>query len=93
MTTKHSPLRVLTAQATKIAMVLKAAERGENIEVSDPVGKIAAARGRDSVTFGVVMDDKVLKIEMAWTTIRSTTAAGIIEYIMRQMREARDVTN
>jgi hypothetical protein len=89
MTTAHSPLRVLKTQADRIAAALKAAERGEKI-ADDPGGKIAAARSRDSVTFGVVMDDKVLKIEMAWSLIRETSEIGISEYILKQMREKRE---
>ena len=88
MTTAHSPLRVLKAQAKRIAAALKAAERGETI-ASDPAHKIATARSKDSVTFAVVMDDKVLKIEMAWKTIAVTSQDGIAEYILEQTREAR----
>lgn len=90
MTTKHSPLRVLKAQADKIAMVLKATERGEN-PVQDVGGKIAAARGKEAVKFGIVMDDKIITIEMPWATIRATSEVGMAEYILNQMREARDV--
>ena len=31
-----------------------------------------------------------IKIEMAWAMIRETSRAGIAEYILNQMREARD---
>jgi hypothetical protein len=55
MTTTHSPLRVLKAQADKIAKALKAAERGEEI-VADPSGKIATAlRDKYSVSFAVAL--------------------------------------
>lgn len=57
------------------------------------LSKIAAARDRESVRFGVVMDDKVLTIDMPWATIRETSTAGISEYILRQMQEARDAVN
>lgn len=87
MTTANSPLHRLKAQADNIATALKAAERGDKI-AHDPGGKIAAARVKESVTFGVVMDDKILKIEMTWVTIRDTTEAGIAEFIVAQMREA-----
>lgn len=90
MTTARSPLRVLKGQADHIAKLVKAIERGEN-PTEDRGGKLAAARGRDSVTFGVVMDDKVLKIEMSWATIRDTSEVGISEFILREMRGARDV--
>ena len=91
MTTKNSPLRVLKAQADKIAKTLKAAERGEEVGVAHE-WKIAAARKEGSVKFAIFMDDKMLKIEMAWTTIRDTSEAGISEYIMKQMRESRETT-
>lgn len=87
MTTKDSPLPRLKAQADKMAALLKKAERGEKFNVNDPAGKIAAARTRDTVKFAVAMDDKILTIEMSWKTIRETTAAGISEYILAQMRE------
>ena len=92
MTTAQSPLRILKAQANNIAKIVKAVERGEN-PMEDRGGKIAAARNRDSVKFGVVMDDKVLTIDMTWATIRDTSEVGIAEYILKQMREARDVTH
>lgn len=88
MTTAHSPLRVLRAQADRCAAALKAAERGETI-AADPAGKIAAARARDSITFAVVMDDKVLKITLAWATVRATSQAGLSDYILDRMRETR----
>jgi hypothetical protein len=92
MTTRHSPLKALQAQANKIAATLKAAERGEKIEARF-AEKVAAARLQDSLKLGVVMDDKVITIDMPWSTIRETSEAGLSEYIVRQMREARDAIN
>ncbi len=89
MTTKHSPLSQLKAQADKIAAMLKAAERGEPIDVRF-AGKIEAARGKSSFKVGIVMDDKIITIEMPWATIRGTNETGLAEYILNQMREARD---
>jgi hypothetical protein len=86
MTTKHSPLKQLKAQADTIAEKLKAAERGE-------IAVKGGARDQESVKVGVVMDDKLLTIEMAWATIKSTSEAGISEYILKQMRESRDTNN
>jgi hypothetical protein len=91
MTTAHSPLRVLRNQADRMAMMLKAAERGEHIPGDN--GKLAAARAKDSVNFVVAMDDKWISIEMPWATIRDTSECGISEYILNQMREARDSVN
>jgi hypothetical protein len=92
MTTKHSPLSALKAQAAKIAATLKAAERGEKIDARF-AEKIAAARDKETFKIGIVMDDKVLSIEMPWSLIRDTSEVGIAEYILKQMRETRDAIN
>ncbi|MGZ2484298.1 hypothetical protein ACVITL_002821 [Rhizobium pisi] len=92
MTTKHSPLSALKAQAGKIAETLKRAERGEKIDMRF-AGKIAEARYKESFKVGIVMDDKVITIEMHWTTIRATSEVGLAEYILNQMRETRNVIN
>lgn len=89
MTTKHSPLSQLKSQADNIAKMLKAFERGEKIEVRF-AEKLEAARNKESFTFAVVMDDKIIKIDMPWTTIRATSEVGISEYILDQMRENRE---
>ena len=89
MTTSHSPLRVLKAQADKIAQKIKAAERGD-LSADDPYGKIAAALDKPSVKFGVVMDDKVITIEMPWETIRKSGEVALSEMILRRMRGARE---
>lgn len=92
MTTSHSPLRVLEAQAYKIAAMLKAVDRGEKVDVRF-AEKIEAARGKESIKFGVVMDDKIVTIDMPWTTLRATSEVGLAEYILKQMRGARHVVN
>lgn len=92
MTTKHSPLSALQAQADKIAATLKAAERGDKIDARF-AEKIEAARTRETFTVGIIMDDKVIRLEMPWTMIRGTDEAGLAEFIVRQMREATDVVN
>ncbi len=89
MTTAQSPLRALKAQADKIAMTIKAAERGEKIDVRF-AEKIEAARKTDSFTVGVMMDDKLIKIVMPWTLIKATSEIALAEYILNQMRESRD---
>lgn len=93
MTTARSPLRVLKAQADKIAQALKATERGQTPFTKDPEGKIAAALKTDRIVFAVAMDDKILKITMTWATIKETSEVGIAEYILKQMRELRDATH
>lgn len=92
MTTKHSPIAALQAQADKIAATLKAAERGDKIDARF-AQQLAAARAKDSFKVGVVMDDKVITIEMPWATIRGTTEAGLAEFILGQMRETRSTIN
>ena len=89
MTTKHSPLSALRKQADKIAETLKRAERGEKIDVRF-AEKIEAARGKEIFKVGIVMDDKIVMIDMPWATIRSTSEAGLSEYIVKQMRETRE---
>jgi hypothetical protein len=92
VTTSQSPLRALKAQADGIAQKLKAYERGEKLAFHF-AEKIEAARDKPSFTFGVVMDDKVIKIEMPWTTMRETSEVGLAEYILKQMRGSRDSIN
>lgn len=92
MTTSHSPLRVLKHQADTVAKTLKAIDRGETV-ATDSGGKIAASREKGEVTFGVVMDDKVLKVTMQWSTIRAASEAAISEFILDYMRGARETAH
>ncbi len=87
MTTKSSPIQVLKAQADKIAAMLKAAERGDKIDVRF-AEKIEAARARGVFKVGIVMDDKVITFDMPWATISATSEAGLSQYIVDQMQEA-----
>lgn len=92
MTTKNSPLSRLKAQADNIASLLKKAERGEKIDVRY-AEKIKAARLTEIFKVGIVMDDKIITLEMPWTTITESSEAGLSEYIVRQMQEAPDAAN
>lgn len=87
MTTARSPLSQLKAQADKIAATLKAAERGEKIDVRF-AEKIEASRAKETFKAAIVMDDKIIVIEMPWTTIRGANETGLAEHILNQMREA-----
>lgn len=89
MSTKNSAVRVLRAQADKIAATIKAAERGDKIDVRF-AEKIAAARNAASLSVGVVMDDKILKLDLPWTVIRETTEKALAEYVLKQMQEIGD---
>ena len=91
MTTSLSPLRVLKAQADNIAKIVKAIERGE--PVNDPGGKIAVSRIKGIFKTGIVMDDKVITIEMSWTMIRDTSEVAIAEFVLKQMRGARETSH
>ena len=93
MSTARSPYRKLKAEADRIAAQLKAIERSDALGVPDPAGKVAAARQRGAINCAVVMDDKILKIEMPWSMIKDSSEAGISEFILKHMREARDAVH
>jgi hypothetical protein len=84
--TSRSPLSALKAQSDKIAKILKAASRGE---VVDPSGKIGASIEAGVVKFAVVMDDKVVQVEVTWDKIRETSEVALSEYILKLMRNER----
>lgn len=88
MTTKHSPLAMLQGQAKMVAAVLKQAERGDAgpINLTD---KVLEARKNPTFKTGLVMDDKVITIELPWTKIAETTEPTLAEYILDLMRESR----
>lgn len=86
MTTSRSPLSALRSQSDGIASALKAAERGERVHAIF-AEKIEEARGRPSIRVGVVMDDKVINMDLPWTTIRNLSEVALSEYILRQMRD------
>lgn len=86
MSTAHSPLSKLKAEANRMAAILKATDRGEN----DHNPTIAAARKKDRIVFAVAMDDKILKITMPWTDIKASSEAALSEFILKHMRESRD---
>lgn len=80
MTTKNSPYAKLKAQADKIAAILKHPKARSQSKRPDA----------PTVNVGIVMDDKVIRIDMAWTLIAETEEAALAEYIMRQMQETDD---
>ena len=93
MTTSNSPLRALKAQADMIAKTLKAVAAGKGPSIYDPAGKIAAAMKRETFKAGIVMDDKVITVEIPWATIRTSDEAGIAEFILNHMRGQRPPVN
>lgn len=86
MTTKNSPVSALKAQASAIAAMLKAAERGDKLPVRY-AESIAAARARGSFKVAIAMDDKIITVELPWATIQETSEAALVEYIVGLMRE------
>ena len=64
------------SQAANIAKILKDKERTE-----------ATASRKNDITFGVVMDDKVIKITMSWGIIKEYSKESLTEYILNQMME------
>jgi hypothetical protein len=42
---------------------------------------------------GIVMDDKVITLDIPWTTIAETEKAALAEYVLGLMRESRAVLN
>lgn len=85
MTTARSPYNELKVQADRMARTLKMAARGERI-ADDVGGKIAAAREREVVRFAIVMDDKIISMQMRWAFIQEVSEAGISEYIVSHMQ-------
>lgn len=86
MTTAHSPDHLLRAQADKIAKTLKQIERGDDVGVADPGGRMATSRTRPDVVFGVAMDDKIVKVTMSWARIRETDERFLSDFIVTQMK-------
>jgi hypothetical protein len=88
MTTKNSPLSALKTQADLIARTIKAAERGEKIDVKF-AEKIIAARNRPSIKFAIAMDDKIITIDMPWSAINGTSEVELAFCILERMQEKR----
>jgi hypothetical protein len=65
--------------------MLKKIERGE---VND--AKIEAARATPCIKVGVVMDDKIVSIDMPWATIRASAEPVLSAFVLKQMQEARE---
>lgn len=73
MTTKDTPREELKVQSDKIAKALKA--------------MCDTPRAKSYIKFALVMDDKLLSIEIPWQTIDDTTEEALSEYILLQMQE------
>lgn len=87
MTTADSPPAKLRAQAHRIAETLKRSALGEKI-ADDPAGKIPASKERGSCKAGIVMDDKIITIDVPWATIEAASVPELCEFIFEQMSKA-----
>lgn len=94
MTTKHSPLNKLKAEADEIARSMKAIERNDmtGFDTRD-VEKIRASKNAGVFKTAIIMDDKIIKIEMSWDEIRASSEAGLSEFILGLMKESRDTVH
>lgn len=79
MTTKNSPVSELKRQAKEMVRQLRIANATRV--------RIPPAMRAKSIKFGIVMDDKVLTIEMDWSAIDESTDVQLVEFIVKQMRE------
>ena len=85
-------MTTLKDQAATIAAALKRLEQGEpqvrdphGLFINEPTSKIIAACSLSGVTFAVLMDEKMVTIEIPWVTIRDSSEKGIAEFVLRQM--------
>lgn len=85
MTTKYSSPTALKLQANRIAQMLKKAERGEQIDIRF-AEKVMAARQREMFKVGIVMDDKVIMVDIPWETISASSESDLATFIMGQMK-------
>lgn len=88
MTTRSSPITALKAQAEKIAAMLKAAERGGKVDARFAEKIAKARRDKDHIKFAVVMDDKIITVEMPWSAIDGAEERALAKYILDLMQKA-----
>lgn len=93
MTTKNSPIKKLQTQADEIARIVKELvskkENGDFIHDAKTRAKLDEAKLRGSFKTGVVMDDKVLTIEIPWETVLSSSVKALSALVLVQMREEK----
>ncbi|MCK1577834.1 hypothetical protein [Bradyrhizobium sp. 174] len=92
MTTSQSPLRVLKAQASNIAHLLKVVERGDNV-TEDAGGKIAASLAKGVAKVAIAMDEKVIILDIAWSTVKTSSEVALAEYVLKLMRGSRETSH
>jgi len=89
MSTSQSPRRKLKAEASKMARILKDVAAGKSV-VEDVGGKLAASLARGTAKVAIMMDDKIIAIEMEWDAVRATGQIALAEVIFKKMRGATE---
>lgn len=90
MSTSQSPLRQLQAEADRIAAMLKRFERRDFTGIDDPAHKLARAVAAGRLKVGIVMDDKVVTLEIPLPTIAEHSEASLAAYVLRLMKGTRE---
>lgn len=72
-----------------MARILKDVAAGKSV-VEDKGGKLAASLASGRVKAAVVMDDKVIAIEMEWAIVRATSQLALAELLFKNMRGATE---
>lgn len=85
MTTSSSPIQKIKAEATKIAQTLKQAERGQYPNQTFRQ-RIEESKLRGIFVVGIAMDDKIIKVEIPWDTIKATPEKELTTYIVDLMQ-------
>lgn len=80
MTTKDSPIERLRDHAEKIALTLKRAAEG-------------GIHDKPTTKIGIVMDDKIITMDIPWETIKSTEHAALVDFIVDEMQERQRTLN
>lgn len=89
MTTKNSPIAELRNIANNIAVMMKKAERREYPKTPNVEKLIHAREHNPGMNSGIVMDDKVITIEIPWPMIAAYSEHELTEYIITLMREEK----
>ncbi len=84
MTTSKSDPKILRAQASRAARILKAVGRGEKVP-EDVNGRLAASLALGSVKFCIVMVMILSSITMSWQLIQDCDELALIDLILREM--------
>lgn len=92
MSTKNSPPHKLRAEANKIAKILTDAARGKFVN-SQMRREYEAAKAKGTFRAGIVMDDKIITIDIPTADLPNYTRKGLAEYIFNQMAETQNTAH